>query len=228
MKKCTSKKQKAASTENYSEVTSSYFGVEFICNPCLLLCNLPPPLKTILTWILKMGSWWMMSNLRLAYMSTLHRKPVSSALQSWSYHLTPSNPPEGKHRNPAWTLFLSASLSLLLMPLVSKPVFGRLNVTDNEMKIFWSRYHRELLITTRSLYIGLSFHTTLTQAYYFHSCQDQKLQNLLSWQHPLLWTVLPNRANLAEVAWNPLEDEKFHQYCITGYTIKSIDLPKQY
>lgn len=29
MKKCTSKKKKAASTENYSEVTISHFGVEF-------------------------------------------------------------------------------------------------------------------------------------------------------------------------------------------------------
>lgn len=51
-----------------------------------------------------MGSWWMMLSLRwLAYLSTLHPKPVSPALQSWNYHLTPSNPPEGKHRDPTWT-----------------------------------------------------------------------------------------------------------------------------
>lgn len=94
---------------------------------------------------------------------------------------------------------LSASLSLLLMSRISKLVFGRLNLRDNAMKIFWSRYHCDLLIRTLSLHTGLSFHTTLTKGYYFHSFQDQKLQNLLSWQHPLLWIVLPNRVNLAEV-----------------------------
>lgn len=71
---------------------------------------------------------------------------------------------------------------------ISKPVFWRLHVRDNAMKIFWSRYHCESLIKTLSLHTGLSFHTTLIKSYYFHPFEDQELQNLLSCQHPLWWS----------------------------------------
>lgn len=164
------------------------------------------PVKTILTWNFENGI--LVDDVQSQIGISEHITPQTHVSSTAELKLSPysSKSTRSEAQEPTLnTLSLSASLSLLLMSLISKPVFGKLNVGDNAMKIFWSRYHCELLITTLSLYTGLSFHTTPTKTYYFHSFQDQKLQNLLSWQHPLLWIVLPNRANLAEVAWNPLE-----------------------
>lgn len=176
-----------------------------------------------------MGSWWMIPSLRwLADLSTLHTKPMAPALQSWSYHLTPSNPLEGKHTNPAWTCCPASQLKPAAHVTDQQTFFWKAECEGQCKKIFWSRYHCESLIRPLSLHTGLPFHTTLTKAYYFHSFQHQKLQNLLSCQHPLLWIVLPNRANLAEVAWNPLEGWGSTNTALLGTLSNLLTPPKQY
>lgn len=115
MKKCTGKKQKAASTENYSEVTISYFRVAFTCNPCLLLCNLPPPLKTILTWIFENGI--LVDDVQSQTGISKHITPqtcVSSTAElKLSLHII--KPSRKEAQEPSLnTLSSSASLGLLL------------------------------------------------------------------------------------------------------------------